>query len=189
MNSVTGSEGINFVFKIRGYKGNGNNIGVNFMMPLSDSVTVAWYDDNGDSLPVTLRINPKFFNGIPYGAQDSHTFVHPEDTQNSYSVGVSYYDSTTDVWCKDSSGALLAYSHTLPTGDSVSVPAPDKYCTGVAVIGMNEIGSDSVSNGRVLRTYSSITGGSCKSQPTYCMRPIDHIGLLSIKALVQPQAA
>jgi len=167
-NTLTGTVGFNLGYKIRGYTGNGNNAGVNFVMPLSDTVTVTWYDGNGDSLPITLRINPKFFNGISYGAQESHTLNHPGDTQLNYDVRIDYYDSLQGSWCSDSSGIQLAYSDTLHVGNRISTPAA--HCNGNTVISMRSIGNDTVAYGEVQRAYLSGKSAVC-FYPDICTIP------------------
>jgi len=170
----TGSNlGLYLGYKVREFKGNysSDNSFASFQMPLSDSVTITWYDGNGDSLPVKLQINTQFFKGIPFDAHVSHILLHPEDTRHNYSVGIGYYDSLAGGWCKNSDGSELHYSDTLIVEDSISSPIPTAPCTNtVGFVDMEEINSDTIPYGIVHRHYITHNKSTCGTTEHSCIR-------------------
>jgi len=169
--STNNDLGLYLGYKIREYKGaySSKSSEAHFLMPLSDTVTITWYDGNGDSLPVTLRVNSKFFEGIPFNPRISHQVFHPGDTKLSYVVGTSIYDSTTGSW-QDSTGKYLFYTDTLLVGDSIITPVSGTTHAGAGYINMSEVGFDTIPMGIVQRYYLTTEKASCWTADSNCVR-------------------
>src|SRR3989338_5245394 len=72
-------------YRIRGRKGRTTG-GLNFLMPMTDTVTITWYNRSGDSMVVPLRMNKAVFDSLPLANNTTAKVFHPGISTRDYYV-------------------------------------------------------------------------------------------------------
>ena len=143
-------------YRIRGVTGKLTNSFV-FLMPLTDTVTITWYNGLGDSLVVPFRMNRAVFDSLPLANDSIGKVIHPDDTQVDYTVDViwsnaPYLNQPAWDYCLDSTGAAWWMKDTLSRSQSNTFTAPEGKCR-LGLVSLNSITADTINYGIVTRGY------------------------------------
>ncbi len=168
---IYSSAGLTLNYRIRGVRGKFINGGtLYFLMPMTDTVTMTWYNGVGDSLTVPLRMNATVFDSLPIENDTVAKVFHPGYTTRDYYVSVewSLYPDTVQNggWkhCRDSTGAPRVQNDTLISFQQKIFTEPATDCR-LGLVELVPFSSDTVNYAIINRKYSSEFhfkyGGKC----------------------------
>lgn len=162
LNVIVSSVGDNVVLnyriqKLKGKYDSYQQSSMYFIMPITDTLSMTWYNGQGESLYVPLHITSSVFDSLPPGNDSVAHVVNPDEIKTSLSVSITWFsllkNSTSWVACRDSTGSVIAgaiMNDTLdPMLQKTYLPPTSNCKLGQVII----TGIDSVAYGKINRRY------------------------------------
>jgi hypothetical protein len=115
-----------------------------FKFPMSDTLTLNWFNRKGEKLSIPFQMNTKVFNAIDQIGKSSVAIKHPGDIDATYNLSV--------YWSECDSTSNEMYSHgKLDVGETSNMSAPRSGCKAQRVWITNQ--GFKVDSGTVKRSY------------------------------------